>query len=109
MVTDKIEDQIVTFAAVREVFLGVVDRMIGADGADKIEIARAAYASDFCAERFRDLDRKSPNASGGAVDQDFLARLNVTLVAKALQSGDGCDRNCSRLFECHVAGFWRDR
>src|SRR5438270_4935534 len=102
MVTNEIEDQVVTLGAVREIFLSVVNHVIGSDGADKIDIARATNTGDFRAERFRDLHRESANASGRSVDQNLLTGLNVTFVAETLQCGDGRDGNCSRLFDCYV-------
>ena len=50
MVSDKIEDQVVTLVALGEIFLGVIDHVVRADGSDKIDIPRAADAGDFGAE-----------------------------------------------------------
>ena len=80
-----------------EIFFGVINHVIGADRADKIDIARAANAGHFRAERFRDLHRESADAAGRTVHQDLLTGLNVTFVAETLQRGDGRDWNRSRL------------
>src|ERR1700726_539237 len=105
MVTNQIEDQIVPLVAFGEIFLGVIDHMIGADRTDKIDISRTANAGDLRAERFRDLDRESAHASGRAVHQNLLTSLNMTFVAETLQRGDGRDWNRSRLFERDVGGL----
>jgi hypothetical protein len=75
--------------------------VIRADGAD-----HAAYGGYVCAEGFGDLHGEGADASGGAVDQDFLSRLNMPLVAKPLQRGE-CGYGYSRgLFERDV--IWLD-
>ena len=45
-------------------------------------------AGDSSGERPGDLHRECTDAPGRAVDQDFLPRLNVSFVAKALQGGE---------------------
>src|SRR4029077_15100547 len=108
MVTNEIEDQVVTFGPIGEILFGIINHVIGSDGTDKIDIARAANAGHFCAERFRDLHRESANASGRAVHQDLLTGLNVAFVAETLQRGDSRDWNRSRFFEYDVVGLGRD-
>src|SRR5438034_7247430 len=43
-----------------------------------------------------------------SVDQDFLARLNLSFVAKALERSKRGHRRRRCLLERHVAGFWDD-
>src|SRR5947207_1532661 len=109
MVANEIEDQVVTLIGLRKIFFSVIDHVIGADGANKIDIPRATDTCYFGAKRFRYLHRESANASGSAVDQYLLSCLNLSFVAKTLQSGDCRDRNGSRFFECDVSGLGRDR
>jgi len=45
------------------------------------------------------LDRESADASGGAVDEDLLVGLEVSVVAEALQGGEGGDGYGGGLFE----------
>ena len=75
-----------------EILLRVVDDSIRADGANHLHISRAANAGHICAEGFGDLHCEGAHTSGGAVDQDLLAGLYLSLVAKALQCGEGRDR-----------------
>ena len=39
MVPDEVEDQIVTLIGLSEIFFGVVDHVIGADGTNKIDMS----------------------------------------------------------------------
>ncbi len=52
---------------------------------------------------------KVPTPPRRAIDQDLLAGLNLSFVAKTLQSGDSRYGNRSRLLEGYVRGFERDR
>src|SRR5438874_11996070 len=107
MVANEIEDQVVTLIGLRKIFFSVIDHVIGADGANKIDIPRATDTCYFGAKRFRYLHRESANASGSAVDKYLLSCLTLTFVAKTLQSGDCRGRNASRLLQCDVSGVGR--
>ena len=108
MVPNEVEDQIVTLISLGKIFFRVINHVVGADRSDKIDIARAAHAGHFGAERFRDLHGERAYASGRAVDQDLLPGLNFSFVAKTLQRGDRRHRDRSRLLECHVRRFQND-
>ena len=82
MISHIIENHIVTFLALGEIFFGVIDYVVGAERADKIEIARAADAGHICAKGFCNLDCESAYAAGRAVDQNFLPCLNLSLLAQ---------------------------
>src|SRR5947207_15881166 len=109
MVTNEIEDQVVTFGPIGEIFFGIINHVIGSDRADKLDVARAANAGHFRAERFRELHRESTNASGRPVHQALLTGMNVTFVAETLQRGDGRDSNRGRLLEWDVVALGRAR
>src|SRR5207249_2802103 len=109
MITDQIVDHVITLIGPGKIFLGVIDHVINSDRADKIDIARAANAGHFCAERFRDLHRESANASGRAVDQNFLSGLNVPLVPETLQRCDSGDSDRAGWLERNVDRFQHDR
>src|SRR5438552_10390365 len=47
MIPDKIVDEIVTLFAPGEIFLGIIDHVVGADRSHKVDIARAANTSDL--------------------------------------------------------------
>src|ERR1700722_10304702 len=102
MVPNAVEKQIVTLTHFGEIFLGVIDNPIRADGSDHVHIPGTAYAGHFSAERFGDLDGEGAYASGRTVNQDLLPRLEVSFVAKTLQRGEAGHRNGSCLIERDV-------
>ena len=77
MIVDVIEDQVVALLALGEVFFRVVDDVIGAERPRHLHVARAAHGCDFGVERLRDLHRECPDAARCAVDQDFLAGVDL--------------------------------
>src|SRR4029077_18333285 len=91
MVPDKVINQIVSLIGLGEIFFRVVDHVICPDRADHLEISRATHAGHLRPTRFRYLHRKGANTSRRAIDQDLLASLNFSSIAKTLQSGDGRD------------------
>src|SRR5205807_3153818 len=82
-----------------------IDDMVRADRADQVHIPGAAHAGYLGAEYLRDLHGEGPHTSRSAIDQDLLSRLDLCLIAKALQRGERRDRNGRRLLECDVGGF----
>src|SRR6266404_8399834 len=101
MVGNVIEDHVVTLVALGEIFIRVINDVIGADGSDKIDIPCAANSRDLCAKRFGDLHGECSYTSGRAVDQDLLSGLNLSL-AQALQRSKSGERDRSRLLKRHV-------
>src|SRR5437016_11624452 len=91
-----------------EVLPRVVDDVIRAEGANHVDVLGAAYAGHFRTERLGDLHGEGTDTPRGAVDQDLLSGVNVSLVAQSLQRGDGRDRHRSRLLESHTGRFQRD-
>src|SRR5436305_8337978 len=102
MVCHEIEDQVVALRALSEIFLGVIDDAIRADGSDHLHIPRTAHAGDLCAERPGDLHSESTHASRRSVDQDLLPRSNLSLVAKTLQCGQCRHRHRSCLLKRYL-------
>src|SRR5579859_78772 len=100
MVADTVEKEIVALRVRGEIFPGVVDHAIGAEGADPVEVPRTAHAGNFCAERSGDLHRECADATGGSVDQDLLPRFEAAVVAETLQSSQGGHERGSCLLEC---------
>jgi hypothetical protein len=47
--------------------------LVSAEGADGVQLRRAAHAGHFCAERFGYLDREYPYASYRTDDQNLLS------------------------------------
>src|SRR5438067_1480550 len=91
-----------------EVLPRVVDDVIRAESANHVDVLGAAYAGHFRTERLGDLHGEGTDTPRGAVDQDLLSGVNVSLVAQSLQRGDGRDRHRSRLLESHTGRFQRD-
>ena len=114
-VADVVEDQVVAHVGARVVIPGVVDHVVRAEGADQLDVARAADGGHLGAHRIRDLHCEGADAARGAVDQHLVTRLEPARVAQSLQRGGGGDRDCSRLLdadigrpECHCAVLLRD-
>src|SRR5262249_27280596 len=106
MVPNAVENQVVTLPTLGEILLGVINDPICADGSDHVHIPRTAYAGHIGAEPLGDLHCERTHASRRTVNQDLLARLNVSLVAKTLQCGECRHRYGSRLLKRHV--IWLD-
>src|SRR5713101_5528180 len=106
MIPNGVENEIVTLSTFGEILLGVINDPICADGSDHVHIPRTAHAGHICAERLGDLHSERTHTSSRNVNQDLLARLNLSLVAKTLQCGE-CRYRCrSRLLKRHV--IWLD-
>src|SRR5690348_5228181 len=105
MIADAVEDHIVTFGALREILLRVVDHAVRADGVDHLDIPGTAYAGHIRAKRLGDLHRECSYASGRTVDQNLLPRPKLAMIAKALQSGESRYGNGGRLLKRYVGGL----
>src|SRR5713101_5164859 len=106
MIPNGVENEIVTLSTFGEILLGVINDPICADGSDHVHIPRTAHAGHICAKRLGDLHSERTHTSSRTVNQDLLARLNLSLVAKTLQCGE-CRYRCrSRLLKRHV--IWLD-
>src|SRR5215831_15317637 len=105
MIRDEVEDQVVTFSALGEVLLCVINDSICTNGSNHIQIAGTAYARDMCTERLGDLHGERTHASCGTVYQNLLPWLNVPLIAKTLQCSERRYRNRSGLLKRDVLGL----
>ena len=102
MIRHEVENQIVMLSTFREILSGVINDVICADGSDHFNVPRTANARNFSAERLGDLHSERTHASRRTVNQDLLPRLNLPLVAKALQGGESRQRYRSRLLKRRV-------
>ena len=50
VIADIVQDQVITLAALGEILLRVIDDVIRPDGADQVQVSRAAYTGDLRAE-----------------------------------------------------------
>src|SRR5579864_17320 len=100
MVTYVVEDEVVALLALREVFLGVIDDMVGADRADHVHVPGAAHSGDVSAECLGDLDGERPEATRRTVDQDPVTGLD--LASKQLEGRCRGHPDGGRLLEREV-------
>ena len=97
-----VENQVVAVLAVDEILAGVVDDVVGTEGANGLGHAGAVDGSDLSAERLRQLDGVGSDTSGRADDQDLLARSEVADISERLERGDSGDGGDGSLLECGV-------
>ena len=102
VVAHVVEDEVVALAPRREVLAGVVDDVVGADGADQLHVPGAGHAGDLGTERLGDLHGERAHAARRPVDQDLLSGLDLAVVAKELEGGRGGDADGRRLLEREV-------
>src|SRR5215471_4492656 len=102
MIAHAVENLVITLPAASEILLRVVNDVICAERSDHLYISHTAHAGYFGAKRLGDLHSERTHASGGAVDKNPLPRLNLPLIAKALQCSECGKGGRSRLFKRHV-------
>jgi hypothetical protein len=96
------KQEVVPLAAAGGVLPGVVDDVVGADGADHVQVPRAAHAGHLGAEPPGELDREGADPSGCADDQDLLAGPDPPVVTQALEGGQTGQGHGRRLLEAQV-------
>ena len=74
VVPDVVEDEVVALSALREVLLGVVDDVVGADRADQVDVPGAGDAGHLGTERLGDLHGERAHAARRPVDRGPSAR-----------------------------------
>jgi len=77
VLADGVEDDIVRLPVLREVFVQVVDHLIGPKQVRQLDVLRVADGADVRAEVFRDLHAADADRARGAVDKDAVALLDV--------------------------------
>ncbi len=82
--------------------------MIRADGPDHVHLRGAAHTGDFRSESLRNLYGEGSDSSRRADDQNPLPRLDLPVVAQALQGGQAGDGDRRRLLEGEVRGPVRE-
>src|SRR6267143_5623466 len=91
MTRGNVTDQIVTLAVLREIFFGIVDEVVCADGPDQVKIPRVCHRCDFSSKRLGNLHRECSNPAARAVDQYFLSGFDVPMLTEGLLRGEPCD------------------
>src|SRR5260370_19852917 len=105
MVPNAVEKEVVALPTFGEILLRVINGAICADGSDHLHIPRTAYSRHIRSERLGDLHRERTHASRRTVNQDLLARLNLSLGPKTLQCGECRHGYGSTLLKRHVIGL----
>src|ERR1700722_10606343 len=77
--------QIVPLPKPREIYIGVIDDLVCAYRSRYVHIPRTTYGSDFSPKFFGNLHRKCADATRRALNENFVARLNPSPVAKTLE------------------------
>ena len=88
-------NQVITLRAFPEILPRVIDNLIGAERSRCIHIPGAAHGSDFRPERLGNLDGKCTNTARRAIQQNRVARLDVSFIAKTLKGG-----KCRERYRC---------
>jgi hypothetical protein len=97
-----VEDDVVALLVIGDVFPGVVDDVVGAEGSDRVDLRRAGHAGHDSSGRLGDLDGEGAHAAGCADDQDPVPGLHSTVLADGLEGGAPGDGNRRRLVEGDV-------
>src|SRR5215470_10705851 len=105
MVPDAVQNQVVMLPISGEVLVSVINNPIRTKRSHHIQIPCTAYTGDIRAKGFGDLHSEGTHTSGRAVNQYLVSRLNVSLVAEALERGESRHWYGSRLLECHISGL----
>src|SRR5262249_39574259 len=103
-----VDEDVEPFAALREIFAGVVDDSVCADRMDHLDISCAADTGHLGTKRPGDLHREGSDSSRGAVDEDLPARPGFSL-SQGLERRTSRDRRRGRLLERDVAWLREQR
>src|ERR671916_1303799 len=99
--------QVILFSILGEVFASVINDMVCAKRAHKVQLAGVIHPSHLSPIEFGKLRCERTGAAAGATNQNLLSWLDLSFIANPLQ-GDHCrlrDGRC--LLECHTGWFER--
>jgi|SRR5215210_1570939 len=100
-----IKYQIILFPILGEVFLGVINDMVCSNRAHKVQLVGVIHPSHLSPVYFGKLHCNRTGTTTGAIDQNLLSWLDLSLIANPLQ-GDHCRLRDSRYFlKCHTGWF----
>src|SRR6516162_5721251 len=105
MVSNQVDNQVVTLGTSREILSSVINDSIRTQRADHFHVSGTADTRHLCAECLCDLHCEGPDTSRGTVDQDLLARLNFSFISEPLQCSDASDGYGRGLLERQVGRF----
>src|SRR5882724_4440557 len=107
MMSIRSQNQIVPLPALREIYLGVIDDMVGANRSRCVQIPRAAHGSDFSPEHFGNLHRKCTHTTRRTFNKNLLTWPDPSLVSKTLQRRACRDWDRCRVLKREVGWFRR--
>ena len=103
------QEQVVAPAIPREVFLGIVDDVLGPEGAGLLHLARAAHRRHLRTHGPGQLHGKGADAARRAVNEHALPRRDRPGGSEPLQRGDRRHRHGRRLREAEAGRLRRER
>ncbi len=108
MLADRVEDDVVGLAVLREVLLEVVDDLVGPERAHHLDVLRVAHGGDVGAEVLRELHRRRSDRSRRAIDEN-AATLERAGLPQARERDDRSVADRCRLLERQTRGHVRER
>src|SRR4051812_9455224 len=99
------KNQIITLPAFGEILLSVVNDMVCANRSRRVHLGYAAHGRNLSPEGFSDLNCKCADATRRAIYQHLLARLNLSLITKRLQSSERRHWDRCSLLKRHIGRF----
>src|ERR1700687_3675767 len=107
MLTDRVEDDVVSLAVLGEIFLCVVDHAVRSERSQQLEVFCAAYRGDVGAEGPGQLYSRGADCPRRAVDEDPAPLAKISL----FQTRQGVERAVAdwrSLLEAHTGRHVRD-
>src|SRR5436853_7195072 len=95
MTSGYVADQVVAWSVLGEIFLGIVDYVICAEGTDQVYIPCVGHGRDFGYESLGNLHRERSYSTARAVDKYLLSGLELPIVADRVYGDDCGDVDCS--------------
>src|SRR6266513_701479 len=108
LAADRVEYDIAARDGFGEILLLIVDDPLGAERANIIVIASAGGRDDGRTDMLGELDRKTGNAAGAALDQDCLAALHARGVFQGPDRGEAGQGHRGGFGMAELCRFFRD-
>src|SRR5437899_12891785 len=94
MIGGNVANQIVRLAIFGEIFFGIVDDMVCADGPDQVKIPSVCHRRAFSSRRLGNLHRECSNPATRTIDQYFLSGLAAAMVTDSRSARGPSDWAC---------------
>src|SRR5216683_897389 len=106
-ISHRIVNHVVMLPIFGEIFLRVINDVVCANRADHLQIPCATHASDCGPERLGDLHRKRPHPTRRTIHQNLLPGVDLSLIAKTLQSSECRHRDGGSFLKRTLRRFQR--